>query len=256
MKISYTTVLKAYTFFAILFFIFGALAIVAGGPALIVGYAWKDPAIQNAMRLFRLVVVFVFGASFVISSFILVISRRRGFVAYKRIIERLSSDRSMNFNLNITFPEEDEFGNLGKWLNKLLAHLRDFDRIKVERLRAAQQEFNVLVEAVEKGLMVVDADGKIKAVNSHFRRLFNTGDKTIVGLPLDSVLHGEKVEETLTEIAENPKNRELEDIMIESSEVTYKTTVRITPVISSDVALMETLFIFDYIQKKALHRER
>lgn len=255
MKISYTTVLKVYTFFAILFFVFGALVIVAGGPALIVDYAWNDPAVQNAMRHFRLVVVFVFGASFVISSFILVISRQRGFVAYKRIIERISSDRSMSFNLNITFPEEDEFGNLGKWLNKLLQHLRAFDRIKVERLRAAQQEFNVLVEALDKGMMVVDAERKIKAVNSHFRRLFNTGDKTVVGLPLTSVLRSGDVEETLTEVEGNPKNRDLEDIRIEANEVTYKTTVRIIPVISSDVALMETMIIFDYIQKKVLQRE-
>lgn len=252
MRFSYTAFMRAYTFFSILFFIFGALAVVIGGPALIASEAWSDPAFRSAVTMFRLVVVFLFGAGFVISAIILIVTQRRGFLAYKRIIDRLSSARSTQFNLNISFPEQDQLGDLGKHLNKFIQRLREFDRIKVERLRAFQQEVNHLAEAMEKGVLVVTKDNRISFANSHFKQLFNIGDRTVAGLPMGAVLQNERVLAALEEIREKPKDHLLDDLKIKSGEVTYKTRVAIIPIISSDVRLMETLIIFDYVQKKML----
>ncbi len=254
MKLSYTVFMRAYTFFSILFFIFGALTIVIGGPSLWVSYEWQDPAMQSAVGIFRIIVIFFFGAGFVISSFILAVTRRRGFVAYKRMIDRLSSDRSTRFNLNISFPEQDEFGNLGKWLNKFMAQLRDFDKIKVERLRASQQKLMFLSEAMEKGIVILSEEYKINYVNSAFVKAFNIGDRTVVGLPVGKVIENDTVLETLEEIKTKPKNQVLEDLKIKTGETTYKVKVTVVPIISTEVTLMETLILFDYIQKRVINR--
>ena len=252
MKLSYNAFLRAYNFFSILFFVFGALAIVVGGPALIVSYAWSEPSIQSAVLVFRLMVVFLFGAGFVISSLVLVMIQRRGFVVYRRIIERLSSDRSMSFNLNITFPEQDEFGNLGRWLNKFMQRLREFDRIKVERLRAAQQRIAVLSEMVEKGIITVSPESRITYANSHFIDLLNIGEKTIVGLPINRVIESEEVLKVLEEVREKPKDRVLDEIKIKVGERFYRAKVRIIPIISTNVELVESMIIFDSLSKKIL----
>ncbi len=252
MRLSYTVFMRAYSFFSILFFVFGALAIVVGGPALIVSYAWKEPSIQSAVSVFRVIVIVVFGAGFVISSLTIIVTRRRGFVAYKRIIDRLSNTRSTQFNLNVTFPEQDEFGDLGKWLNRFISQLKDFDRIKVERLRAAQQKVAFLSESIDRGLVIINTEDKINYANSLFVKQFNIGDKTVLGLPLNKVIENEEIENSLQEIHEKPKNQELDEIRVKAGTVTYKTKVTIVPIISSDVALMETMIIFDHIQKKVL----
>lgn len=252
MKLSYNAFLRAYNFFSILFFVFGALAVVVGGPALIVSYAWSDPSIQSAVLVFRLVVVFLFGAGFVISSLVLVMVQKRGFVVYKRIIERLSSDRSMSFNLNITFPEQDEFGNLGRWLNKFMERLREFDRIKVERLRAAQQRITVLSEMVEKGIVTVSTESRITYANPHFIDLFNIGEKTIVGLPINRVIENEEILRALEEVKEKPRDQVLDEIKIKVGERFYRAKVRIVPIISTNVELMESMIIFDSISKKII----
>ena len=44
----------------------------------------------------------------------------------------------------------------------------------------------------------------------------------------------------------------LSDLKIKSGEITYKTAITVIPIINSDVRLMETMIIFDYIQKKVL----
>ncbi len=252
MKLSFSAVMKIYSTFSILFFLFGALAIVFGGKPLIKTYELDIPSLSSTIYIFRLIVVVFFGAGFVISSFVFAISRRRGFIAYKRIIDRISSERSMSFNLNIKFPENDELGNLGKWLNKFIEKLREFDRIKVERLRAAQQKLNFLSESIEKGLVIVTGDNKISYANSHFKKLLNIGDKTIVGLPVSKVIENETLIKVLETLGDKPKNQVLEDLKIKVGDVIYKTKVTIVPIISTNVELMETMILFDYIQKRVL----
>lgn len=252
MKLSFTTFMRAYTFFSILFFIFGAIAISIGGPSFLARQEWNDPSVESAFVAFRMVVVAFLGSGLVISSLFLLIVRKRGFVAYKRIIDRLSSERSMSFNLNISFPEHDEFGNLGKWLNKFIAKLREFDRIKVERLRAAQQTVAFLSEAIGKALIILSNEGKITYANSQFGKSLNIGEKTISGLPINKVIENEKLLATLEELKEKPKNQVLTDLKIKKGEVVYKTKIRIFPIISSEVSLMETMIIFDSLQKKVL----
>ena len=253
MKLSFIFYTKTYSMFSVLFFIFGGLAIVIGGPPLIAGYEWSDPAIINIVLVYRIAVIAFFGAGFVISSLLFLVSRRRGFIAYKRIIDRLSSEGTMNFNLNISFPERDEFGDLGKYLNKFIAQMRAFDRIKVERLRSSQQKIAALSEAVEKGLLIVSNENKITYANSQFIKLFNIGEKTVAGLPLSKVIQNEVLDQVLEEVKEKPKDRILNDLRMKAGEVMYKTKVSVIPIIDSEVSLIETMVIFDYISKKVLN---
>jgi transcriptional regulator with PAS, ATPase and Fis domain len=242
-----------YGLFSILFFIFGCFAVIIGGPPLIAGYEWGHPSIVSGVRIFRIVVIVFFGAGIVITSLLFVAVRRRGFVAYKRIIDRLSSERSMNFNLNITFPETDEFGNLGKVLNKFIEQMRQFDKIKVERLRTSQQKVAALSEAIDKGVMVISSENRISFANSHVIKLLNIGDKTVIGLPINKVIENETLQNSLEELRNKPKNQVLEDLRIKYDEIVYKTKVTVIPIISSEVSLMETIIIFDYITKKVLN---
>jgi transcriptional regulator with PAS, ATPase and Fis domain len=244
--------MRAYSFFAVLFFLLGAVALIIGGPALIESYELKDPALMYAVKIFRLVVIIFFGAGFVASSFIFLVKRTKGFNSYKRIIERLSSEGSMSFNLNVSFPEKDEFGNLGKWLNRFIEQMRVFDKIKVDRLRASQQKIAALSEASERALAILSEEMKIIYTNSHFTKQLNIGEKNIIGLPIESVVQNDQLVKVLDGLREKPKDQVLNDLKIKSGEITYKSAITIVPIISSDIRLLETMIIFDYIQKKVL----
>jgi hypothetical protein len=252
MKISFTFLMRVYSLFSILFFFFGGLAIMIGGPALLAGYGWSDHAIVAIITPFRIVVIVFFGSGFIISSALFLISMRKGFIAYRRIIDKLSSERSMGFNLNIRFPERDEFGNMGKWLNKFIAMVRDFDRIKVERLRSSQQKINALSEALEKGMLLVSNEGKIYYANGHFKKLLNLGEKNIVNLPLDKVIQSDRLQKALEGLKEIPKDLILSDIKIRTEGAAYKAKVSIIPIVDSETSLVETMLIFNRISTKVL----
>ncbi len=252
MKLSFSLFMRIYSVFSVLFFIFGALAVVIGGPALFVSYEWSDPEVESFVFVFRVVIVLLFGTGFVISSLFFLVTRRRGLSSYKRIIDRLSSERSMSFNLNIQFPEQDEFGDLGRWLNKFVSRMREFDRIKVERLRALQQKLAAIAEIVDKGILFVSNENRITFVNKAFIRLMNIGEKSVVGLPLNRVIESEEIGLALEEFEKKPKNRTLEDLRIRSGDSWYKAVVDMVPIISPDVDLLETMIVFNNIQKKRI----
>jgi hypothetical protein len=91
-------------------------------------------------------------------------------------------------------------------------------------------------------------------VNTHFIKLLNLGEKSVIGLPINTVIENESIIHVLEEIRDKPKNQVLEDLKIKSGDTVYKTKVTIVPIISSEVTLMETMIIFDYIQKRVLQR--
>ena len=252
MKLSYGLLLRVFSVFSILFFIFGALAVVIGGPTLFVSYEWGDPEVESFVFIFRVVIVLLFGTGFVISSLFFMLTRRRGLSSYKRIIDRLSNERSMSFNLNIRFPEQDEFGDLGRWLNKFVLRMREFDRIKVERLRASQQKLSAIADMVDRGILFISTDGKISFANKAFGSVIDTGGKTVVGLPLKKVVESEEIAHALDELQRKPKDRTLTDIRIKSGDSAYKARVDMVPIISPDVELLETMIVFDNLQKKRL----
>ncbi len=254
MKSSFNAFLRAYNLFSIFFFLFGVIAITVGGQPLIRGEAFNDPVIIHGIYIFRIVVIFLFGSGFVISSLLFISLRRKSITAYKKIIDRIANDRSMSFNLNISFPETDEFGDLGRWLNRFVATLRKFDQLKVERLRAAQQKISFLSEAMNKGVVVLSRERRISFVNSHFNRLLNLGDKSIIGLPIEKIISDERFLKTLDMLEEKPKNTQIDDLKIKVDNVIYRTKVMLVPIISSELKLEEVLVIFDYIQKKVLQR--
>jgi PAS domain-containing protein len=251
-RLSFTFFVRAYSFFAVLFFLFGTIALIIGGPALVKGYEFSDPAIISAAVILRTVVIFFFGAGFVISLLLLIVKRRMGFIAYKRIIDRLSSDKSMSLNLNVSFPDRDEFGNLGRWLNKFMDQMRRFDKIKVERLRASQQKIQFLAEALDRGLLFLSSENKITYANSQFKKLLNIGEKTIIGLPIDKVVQNDQLINALLDLKDKPKDQVLDDLKLKSGDVVYKTKTLIVPIISSEAELMEIMVVFERIQKKVL----
>jgi PAS domain-containing protein len=130
--------------------------------------------------------------------------------------------------------------------------MREFDRIKVERLRASQQKLSAIADIVDKGILFVSNDGKISFANKAFSGAFDTGGKTVVGLPLNRVVESEEIGRALDELRKKPKDRTLTDIRIRFGDSGYKARVDMVPIISPDVDLLETMIVFDSLQKKRL----
>ena len=83
-------------------------------------------------------------------------------------------------------------------------------------------------------------------------KAFNIGDRTLVGLPVGKVIGNETVLETVEGMKDKPKNTVLDDLKVRVGDTGYRVKATVVPIISTEVTLMETMILFDHIQKRVL----
>ena len=57
-----------------------------------------------------------------------------------------------------------------------MEQVRLFDRIKVEKLRALQQQISFLMERIDKGIIILTEENRVDSINTELRKLLNMQD--------------------------------------------------------------------------------
>ena len=65
-------------------------------------------------------------------------------------------------------------------------------------------------------------------------------------------IENEIMVDTLNNLSDKPKNQVLSDLKIKAGDANYKAKAILIPIINSEASLMETMIVFEYIQKKKL----
>jgi len=90
---------------------------------------------------------------------------------YQKLVNRIeeSDDGSELSQLNkYKFPEEDELGQLGSALNKLLSNINEFDLLKKEKILLYKKEISFLLNLFEKPIILTNDEGDIISTNKAF----------------------------------------------------------------------------------------
>lgn len=102
------------------------------------------------------------GAGFAFSFLLFLGSFRSRLGKYMRIIERLDFSDPGPLNLAaLRFPDEDEFGNLGQRLNRLIERLETFDRMKGDKVRIAMALLRELGRHTQDAIAVINPSFQI-----------------------------------------------------------------------------------------------
>lgn len=128
----------------------------------------------NGIYLFIIILSII---AFLYGTLILVFTFLRGINKYREIVRRLDAvEERGDYDLaSIEFQPEDEFGNIGRTFNDVIARLRKFDSLKVQRIKIEAQKFEMLAEEIPYPVMVINTEGSDKTVsyyNKHFRDTF------------------------------------------------------------------------------------
>ncbi len=112
-----------------------------------------------------------------ITLFVLINFRGRSLRSYNTIIDRLKVNPA-NFSLNINFPPEDMFGNLGSRLNKLITALQTFDRIKQQKYLLERVKTKTILEQLDSPVYILDERLEFDTYNEAFGDAFDIDPKT------------------------------------------------------------------------------
>jgi hypothetical protein len=184
---------------------------------------------------------------------ILISFRGRSLAAYKKITERINTDSS-NFSLNIKFPEEDMFGNLGARLNRLIFELQAFDKVKQERYLLERLRLKSVLEYIPFPVYLLDSKLSADMYNDEFIDKFEIDPKTFDEREFEELVnHVRQNADIYSKAVKNDSFRE--KILVNGFE--FQVEFKTIPILhsSEDKNFYSLIFIFTGI-KKSSGRER
>ncbi len=121
--------------------------------------------------------VIVFTLSFFYGSYVYFFVFKKGINRYRDLKKRLEQTIFLDdFNLTkVSFPEEDEFGNLGFYLNAIINKLIKIDELRKERLFVEYEKNKLLADFITIPILFVgmkDGAKIIRHYNNVFEKIF------------------------------------------------------------------------------------
>ncbi|MCX7820174.1 MAG: hypothetical protein N2258_00670 [Brevinematales bacterium] len=115
--------------------------------------------------------------SFIYGSYVYFFAFKKGINKYKEIKKRLEQvGQFEDFNLkSISIPDEDEFGNIGIYLNFILNKIEKYNELKTERLFVEHEKTKLLADFLNIPILFVSIENGEKIVkhyNETFEKIF------------------------------------------------------------------------------------
>ncbi len=163
-------------------------------------------------------IIFLFASIGILAYFLL---RVKSLSIYKRYIKNLDKTNYINFLLNPNFPNNDELGNLGSYINKLISTMREFDDLKKNKLMLKNKLNNSLVNKINKPMMILDDEFEIEIINDSFLKEFKElKERKLLNIKSSSIFNSQSYIDFLTNISSNKDDKiknEIECNVVENS---------------------------------------
>jgi two-component system, NtrC family, sensor histidine kinase KinB len=127
-----------------------------------------------------------------------------------------------NFNHKVTINSRDELMDLAKTFNRMIAQLKKYSDLQVDRIIKEQTKIESILFSIEDGILMTDYEGKVQLANRKARSVLglNMAD-SLEGKDLLGMIGDEKIKDIIQEVSENPKenfSREIEILLSNSSQ--------------------------------------
>ena len=137
-------------------------------------------------------------------AFSLILSRRlaRPLQAMAQATERIAEG---NYDVSVPVESKDEMGQLAQKIMLMSRKLKEFHELNVGQVIAEKQRSEAIIRSITDGLIVVDADYNIIAMNPRARQIFTTTPEQARHLHLFEVVKNEKLYEHVKATTEHGK---------------------------------------------------
>ncbi|MBN1221554.1 MAG: HAMP domain-containing protein [Anaerolineae bacterium] len=164
-----------------------------------------------------------------------------------------------DYDVTIAATSKDEVGRLAQEIMTMSGKLKSYHELNVNRLLAEKRRSEAIIRSITDGLVVVDADFKIVAINPMAASILNTGLNQAEGKHFFDVIQNHELYEymkTVAQTGQSPKLDEVESTLaIEYGEQTHHYRFAITPVkTQGDQMLGVVLLLQDVTKFKELNR--
>ncbi len=134
---------------------------------------------------------------------------------FRKIKAAIRELRDCNFDVSIHYEQEDEIGEVAKELNKLIASLKEFEALRVDRIEVEMKKFETLANLVKKNVLVTDSDGRLIYLNHNLYSLLDLSSDDIIGKEIQETTIPESIREAYLVALKRRTKVENAEVLIE-----------------------------------------
>lgn len=122
---------------------------------------------------------------------------RKIVVPIRRLTDLIRRAQEEEFRVNIDVTSNDEIGELGRFINRMMDQIRVFDDLKVRKITEERRRLEVLANLLHEGVILVGDDGRVCYINPAALEFLGLNLSDVEGRPLKEVPLDEPLRQAL-----------------------------------------------------------
>jgi PAS domain-containing protein len=122
---------------------------------------------------------------------------RKIVVPIRRLTDLIKRAQEEEFRVTVDVTSNDEIGELGRFINRMMDHIRVFDDLKVRKITEERRRLEVLANLLHEGVILVDRDGRVCCINPIALDFLDLNLSDVEGQPLKDIPIDEPLRQAL-----------------------------------------------------------
>jgi PAS domain S-box-containing protein len=122
---------------------------------------------------------------------------RKIVVPIRKLTNLIKRAQDEEFRINVDVTSNDEIGELGRFINRMMDQIRVFDDLKVRKITEERRRLEVLSNLLREGVILVDTDGRVCCINPAALDFFGLSQSDVEGRSLKEIPLEEPIRQTL-----------------------------------------------------------
>jgi len=122
---------------------------------------------------------------------------RKIVVPIRKLTNLIKRAQEEQFRINIDVTSNDEIGELGRFINRMMDQIRVFDDLKVRKITEERRRLEVLSNLLREGVILVDSDGRVCGINPAALDFFGLSQSDVESRSLKEIPLDEPIKQAL-----------------------------------------------------------
>ena len=158
-----------------------------------------------------------------------------------------------NYNVALQVKSHDELGSLAQEIITMTGKLKAFNELNVGKVIAEKQRSEAIIRSIGDGLVVVDAEFKIIAINPLAAKILQTDSQQAIGNHFLEVINKQELFQLIETTAQTGKAPQLEEnqsiLASEEESKTHYYKLAITPVTTEEKWVLGVIILLQNVTK-------
>ena len=99
---------------------------------------------------------------------------------FKKLMDAIRELQNCNFDVNISYLQEDEIGELAREMNKMIHSFKIFDELRSDRVSLENRKFDALANMVKRPVLISNAEGRLTYMNNYSYDLLQVQSQDVI----------------------------------------------------------------------------